>query len=143
MSVREWMTKDPLTVSPQTSVFRAWRVMQERRIKHLPVLDGDRLMGIVSDSDLRLALPSPATSLEAHEINYLLDRMTVSEVMAKPVVTVTISTPLQDAAWTLLRHRIGALPVMEGGALVGILTRSDVLGSFAAIPVPEAVGTAA
>lgn len=143
MSVREWMTKDPLTVSPQTSVFRAWRVMQERRIKHLPVLDGDRLMGIVSDSDLRLALPSPATSLEAHEINYLLDRMTVSEVMAKPVVTVTISTPLQDAARTLLRHRIGALPVMEGGALVGILTRSDVLGSFAAIPVPEAVGTAA
>ena len=143
MLARNRMTKDPLTVDPGTSMFIAWKLMQDRRIRHLPVVDAGRLVGIVTDRDLRLALPSPATSLEAHEVNYLLDKMTVSEVMTKAVIATTPSALLEEAAATLLRHRIGALPVIEGDRLVGILTRSDVLASVAAPPAAGALKTAA
>ena len=127
MLVREWMTKDPITVGPHGSIFRAWKLMKERRIRHLPVMDNGRLVGIVTDRDLRLVLPSPATDLEAHELNYLLDKLTVSEVMPKDVITTTPSASIADATRTLLRNRIGALPVLAGPVLVGILTRADAL----------------
>ena len=78
MLVREWMTKDPLTAEPKMPIKAAWKLMQERRIRHLPVVDEGRLVGIVTDRDLRRVLPSPATSLEIHELHYLLDRLTVS-----------------------------------------------------------------
>ncbi len=121
------MTKDPLTAEPQTSIKAAWKLMQERRIRHLPVLHQGKLVGIVTDRDLRRALPSPATSLEMHELNYLIDKITLAEVMTKDVITTTPFTTIQDAARTLLRNRIGALPVLEGGTLVGILSQTDVL----------------
>lgn len=127
MEVREWMTKDPVVVAPTVSIKAAWRILQERRIRHLPVVEGGRLVGIVTDRDLRRVLPSPATSLEIHELNYLLDKLTVAEVMTKDVITTAPFVSVPEAARTLLRNRIGALPVMEGGALVGILTQTDVL----------------
>ncbi len=127
MLVREWMTKDPITLGPQTSLFRAWKLMKDRRIRHLPVMEDGRLVGIVTDRDLRLVLPSPATALEAHELNYLLDKLTVSEAMTKDVVTTTPSASIADATRALLRNRIGALPVLAGPILVGILTRADAL----------------
>ena len=127
MLVREWMTKNPLTAGPTTSIKVAWKLIQERRIRHLPVVDEGRLVGIVTDRDLRRVLPSPATSLEIHELHYLLDKITVSEVMTKDVITTTPFTAIPDAARTLLRNRIGALPVVEGGMLVGILSQTDVL----------------
>lgn len=127
MLVREWMTKDPLTAGPTTSIKIAWKLIQERRIRHLPVVDEHRLVGIVTDRDLRRVLPSPATSLEIHELHYLLDKITVSEVMTKDVITTAPFTAIPDAARTLLRNRIGALPVVEGGMLVGILSQTDVL----------------
>lgn len=130
MFVREWMTKGPLTAGPTTSIKTAWKLLQERRIRHLPVVDGGKLVGIVTDRDLRRVLPSPATSLEIHELHYLLDKITVSEVMTKDVITTAPFTPIPDAARTLLRNRIGALPVLEGGAVVGILSQTDVLEAF-------------
>ncbi len=130
MLVREWMTKDPVTADPSTSIQAAWKLMQERRIRHLPVVEEGRVVGIVTDRDLRRVLPSPATSLEIHEVHYLLDKLRLSEVMTKDVITTTAFTPIADAARTLLRNRIGALPVMVGGIMVGILSQTDVLEAF-------------
>ena len=127
MLVREWMTKDPITVGPHTSIFRAWKLMKDRRIRHLPVMEDGSLVGLVTDRDLRLVLPSPATSLEAHELNYLLEKLTVAEAMTKDVITTTPSASIAEATRTLLRNRIGALPVLAGAILVGIPTRADAL----------------
>lgn len=133
MLVREWMTKDPIILSPQTSIFQAWTLMKDRRIRHLPVMEDGQLVGIVTDRDLRLVLPSPATALEAHELNYLLEKLTVSEVMTKDVITTTPSAALADATRALLRNRIGALPVLAGPILVGILTRADALEALSSV----------
>jgi acetoin utilization protein AcuB len=127
------MTKNPITVGPQTSIFRAWKLMKDRRIRHLPVMEDGKLLGIVSDRDLRLVLPSPATGLEAHEINYLLDKLTVSETMTKHVIATTPSSSIANATRTLLRNRIGALPVLAGPILVGILTRADALEALSSV----------
>ncbi len=133
MLVREWMTKDPITLGPQSSIFQAWKLMKNRRIRHLPVMENGQIVGIVSDRDLRLVLPSPATALEAHELNYLLDKLTVSETMTKDVITTTPSASIANATRTLLRNRIGALPVLAGAILVGILTRADALEALSSV----------
>ncbi len=130
MLVREWMTEDPVTTTPETSVQDAWKLMKERKIRHLPVIDQGRLVGIVTDRDLRFVLPSPATTLEAHELNYLLDKLPVSEAMTADPMTVGPSVPIPDAVRFLMRARIGAFPVMEDRKLVGILTRQDALKAF-------------
>ena len=143
MLVREWMTKDPITVAPNASIYEAWTLMEEQRIRHLPVMDGATLVGIATDRDLRLALPSPATSLEAHELQYLLDKLPISDVMTAELMTLPPSAPLDDAARVLMRGRIGALPVTDGGALVGILTRQDVMKAFVSQAEAEARRSAA
>ncbi len=130
MDVKAWMTRNPITAAPTMSIKVAWKLMQDRRIRHLPVVDAGRLVGIVTDRDLRRVLPSPATSLEIHELHYLLDKLTLAGVMTKDVITTTPFTPIAKAARTLLRNRIGALPVLEGGTLVGILSQTDVLEAF-------------
>jgi acetoin utilization protein AcuB len=127
MVVREWMAKDPVTVEPKTTIKAAWKLMQDRRIRHLPVVLKGNLVGIVTDRDLRRVLPSPATSLEIHELHYLLDKLTVDEVMTKDVIATVPGADLPSAARAMLRNRIGALPVIESGAVVGVLTRSDTL----------------
>jgi acetoin utilization protein AcuB len=129
--VRDLMTKNPLTVSLDMPVVDARRMMLEHRIRHLLVMDGTRLAGIVTDRDIRLNLPSPATSLSVWEINYLLARMTVSSVMTKAVITVDPGRDAQDAARIMLDHKIGALPVVDAGTVVGIMTETDVMRAFA------------
>ncbi len=130
MRVREWMIASLTTVPPATSVSEAREMMQRKRIRHLLVTEGQRLLGIITDRDIRLNLPSPATSLSVWEINYLLSKLTVGEVMTKGVITVEPDRPIQDAARLILDHRIGALPVVDAGRLVGILTETDVLRAF-------------
>lgn len=139
MDVKAWMTKDPVTAAPGMSIKAAWRLLQERRIRHLPVVDAGKLVGIVTDRDLRRVLPSPATSLEVHELNYLLDKMTLGEVMTKDIITTTPFSRIPDAARTMLRNRIGALPVVEGGKLVGILSQTDVLEALTSAAEAQAV----
>jgi acetoin utilization protein AcuB len=138
MRVRELMTVAPITVDPTTSVVDARHLMATRRIRHLLVMDGTRLVGIVTDRDLRLNLASPATSLSVWELNYLLARLTAQEVMSRAVITIGPDREAAEAARTMVEHKIGALPVVDGGQLVGIVTETDFLRAFAA---SEAVGT--
>src|SRR5262245_28490124 len=131
MKVREIMTRPALTVGPEMPVLEAQHLMASHRIRHLPVTDGGRLMGIVTDRDIRLNLPSPATSLSVWEVNYLLARLTVGSVMRHAVITVDPDRDAAQAAQIMLDHKIGALPVVDGGAIVGIVTETDMLRAFA------------
>jgi acetoin utilization protein AcuB len=140
--VRDLMTKDPLVVSVDTPVAEARRMMTERRIRHLLVADGERLAGIVTDRDIRLNLPSPATSLSVWEINYLLARMTVESVMTRAVITVAPDRDASAAARIMLDHKIGALPVIDTGAVVGIVTETDMVRAFAAQHAFDAMASA-
>jgi acetoin utilization protein AcuB len=138
MRVKDLMSRPPLTIAPDTGVLEARRIMQERRIRHLLVLESGRLAGIVTDRDIRLNLPSPATTLSVWELNYLLARMTVGEVMTRNVIIVDPSRDARDAAALLLSEKIGALPVVENGFLVGIVTETDFLRAFVGSTVPAA-----
>ncbi len=130
MRVRDLMTISCVTAPPTMPVLEARRLMIEKRIRHLLVTDGPGLVGIVTDRDIRLNLPSPATSLSVWEINYLLARMTVAAVMSKDVVTIESSREAREAAQVLLDRKIGALPVVDRGSLVGIITETDLLRAF-------------
>jgi acetoin utilization protein AcuB len=104
--------------------------MQGHDIGHLPVCEDGRLVGLLSECDLRLVLPSPATSLAAHEVHYLLERLTVAEVMTRFPVTIGPDHTVTEAASRMLTHKVQALPVTENRRLVGILTRTHVLYAF-------------
>lgn len=130
MRVRDIMTISCITAPATTPVLEARQLMLEERIRHLLVTDGPKLLGIVTDRDIRLNLPSPATSLSVWEINYLLARMTLSAVMTKSVITVESAREATEAAQLMLDHKIGALPVVDRGHLVGIITETDLLRAF-------------
>jgi len=119
------MTPDPVTVSPNVSVLEALRLMNDRKIRRLPVVDSGKLVGIVTDRDLLLASPSPATTLAIWEIHDLLGKLTVEKVMASEVISVDEETPLEEAARIMADNRVGGLPVLRGGKLVGIISESD------------------
>jgi acetoin utilization protein AcuB len=138
MKVRELMTGALITVSPEIGIFEARQTMLKERIRHLLVKEGGRLVGIVTDRDIRLNLPSQATSLSVWEVNHLLSRLTVGEVMTKGVIITGPDQEARAAARLMLEHKIGALPVLDGAHLVGILTETDILRAFAR--VPEAAG---
>jgi acetoin utilization protein AcuB len=125
MIVRDIMTAKPLTVDPATPILDARQRMTDRRIRHLVVTEGARVVGIITDRDIRLNLPSPATSLSVWEINYLLARLTVGEVMTRSVIVIDSDRPVAEAARIMVDHKIGALPVVDGGNLLGIVTESD------------------
>src|SRR5262245_56554685 len=119
-----------ITVPPETPILEARRLMLDKRIRHLLVTEEDRLVGIVTDRDIRLNLPSQATSLSVWEINHLLLKLTVGEVMTRGVITIGPERDACDAAQLLLDHSIGALPVTDGGLLKGIITETDLLRAF-------------
>jgi len=127
---RDLMTPAPLAISPETSVHAAYRLMQDQRLRHLPVCEDGRLVGLLSECDLRLVLPSPATSLAAHEVHYLLERLTVAEIMTRFPVTIGPDHALTEAASRMLTHHVQALPVTEHRRLVGLLTRTHLLYAF-------------
>jgi len=136
MKVRELMTGGPITVRPETPVFDARQTMLKERIRHLLVTEDRRLLGIITDRDIRLNLPSQATSLSVWEVNHLLARLTVGEVMTKSVIIIGPDQDARDAARLMLEHKIGALPVLDGPHLIGIITETDVLRAFARKPEP-------
>jgi acetoin utilization protein AcuB len=138
MKVRELMTGALITVSPEIGVFEARQTMLKERIRHLLVTEGGRMVGIITDRDIRLNLPSQATSLSVWEVNHLLSRLTVGEVMTKGVIITGPDQEARAAARLMLEHKIGALPVLDGAHLVGILTETDILRAFAR--TPEAAG---
>ena len=130
MRVSDLITGPPITIAPETPVLEARRVMQTRAIRHLLVVEDGLLVGIVTDRDIRLNMPSPATTLSVWEVNYLLARLTVREVMTRSVIVVEPDRPARDAAFLLLTEKIGALPVVDGERLVGIVTETDFLRAF-------------
>ena len=131
MLVRELMTPNPITAHPETSVPDALRLMRERKVRRLPVVDGHgRLVGIVSDKDLLYASPSPATTLAVWEIPDLLGKLKVEKVMTRDVITVSEKTTLEEAARIMADRKIGGLPVMQGPDLVGIITETELFKSL-------------
>ena len=132
MLVRERMTRNPVLCSPDLPVNDAFDLIKKERIRRMPVVDkGGKLVGIVSDKDLLRVTPSPATTLSAYEIPYLLSKVKVGDVMTKQVITVIEDTPIEDAARIMVDNRIGGLPVIhETGAVVGIITETDIFKTF-------------
>jgi acetoin utilization protein AcuB len=127
MLVRDWMTTDPITVGPDTSVMKASQIMKENNVRRLPVVDeAGKLAGIVSDRDLKEASPSKATTLDVHELYYLLSELKVKDIMSKRVVTIGPEDTVEKAAVIMLEHKITGLPVMKDSQVVGMLSQGDV-----------------
>jgi acetoin utilization protein AcuB len=124
-----WSMKTYLiTVSPDTSVLKARELMDGHKISHLPVTDGRaRLLGIVTDRDLKQAWASPASTLSVYELTYVLQKLTVESIMTREVLTATPDMTIERAALLIHDHRIGALPVVKEDRLVGIITCTDLM----------------
>jgi acetoin utilization protein AcuB len=149
--VRDSMTREVVVLSPQTTAAEALGLCRERRIRHLPVLEGGRLVGIVSDRDLRSAAPA----LGDPERASALEKIRLSDVMSPEVITAHPGDPIEEAANRMRERRIGCLPVVEGGELVGIITSSDMMealvylvgahepGSRLEVVMPDRPGTLA
>jgi acetoin utilization protein AcuB len=137
MIVRDLMTAAVISAPPTMPMIEARSLMVKERIRHLPVTaPGGELLGIVTDRDVRLNLPSQATSLSIWELNHLLSKLTVEEVMTHGVITVSPDRPARDAAQLMVDHQIGALPVEEVGRLIGIVTETDMLRAFILLEGP-------
>lgn len=137
MMIRELMTGGLITVRPETPVPQARDLMAKEKIRHLPVTAPGRVLaGIITDRDIRLNLPSQATSLSAGEINHLLGKLTVGEIMTRSVITIGPDDPAREGARLMLDHKIGALPVLDDGRLIGIITETDIVRAFIRATAP-------
>ena len=131
MIVAKRMMRNPVFVDESDSMKKAMDILKSREIRHLPVLKGgEKLVGILTERDIKQASPSPATALEIREIYYLLDKITVKQIMTRRPYTIAPDAPIEEAALVMREKKIGCLPVMEGGKLVGILTETDILDAF-------------
>ena len=137
MLIRELMTGALITADPDMSILDARQLMVTEEIRHLLVRKGKgELLGIVTDRDIRLNLPSKATSLSVWEINHLLTKLTVGQVMTGSVIIAGPDRPARDAAQLMLDHKIGAVPVVDGGHLIGIITETDIVRAFVQMTAP-------
>lgn len=127
MNVNSWMTKTPVTVKPKDSLRHARELIAKHRINQLPVVVNEHLVGMLTDRDIRDAYPSSLRLLRGKDLDDFADSYTVEEAMTYNVVTVTSDTSLREAAQRLRKQRFGALPVVDQGKLVGIITRSDII----------------
>ncbi len=131
--VKYVMTENPVTVGPDTPLRQAVNLMRERKIRHLPVVDdGGRLVGILTDRDVRHAALVPALAEHLAWEPRRLKALRVRDVMTWSVVTTHPEATLAQAGMTMFQRRIGSLPVVENGRLVGILTETDILGALSA-----------
>lgn len=131
MLVNERMSHPVITVHPDLSILEALKKMQEEHVRRFPVVDKrGQLVGIVSERDLLHASPSDATSLSIWEVNYLVSKITVEKVMTREVITITEDTPLEDAARIMADHKIGGLPIVRDGEVLGIITETDLFKIF-------------
>lgn len=126
MFVKTYMTPNPVTIGPDENFPQAMHLMRKRKIRHLPVVERGKLVGIVVEEDLLSNQPSPATSLGMYEIYSLLESLRIRQIMTHPVLTVEGDCPLEEAARLMVENKISCLPVMEDDKLVGIITATDV-----------------
>lgn len=128
MLVQHWMTRNPITIEADTPFLEARLILKEKRIRHLPVVDRGKLIGVVTDRDVKEAAPSGATTLDVFELNYLLLKMKVRDLIKQEPVTIKPTNSVEKAALLMHDHRIGCLPVVdEAGKLVGLITETDLL----------------
>lgn len=128
MLVANWMSKDVITLTPERSMMKAMKIMKDNNISRLPIVDENgALIGLVSDRDLKEAQPSKATTLDVHELYYLLSDLKIADIMTKNVVTVRADETVEKCAVLMLEGGFGGLPVVdENGKPVGIITDTDV-----------------
>ncbi len=127
VKVSEWMTTGVITTRRNTSISNAHQIMRENNVRRLPVVDNNKLVGLVTIGDVREASPSDATTLSIWELNYLWAQLVVEKVMTRNVYTVTPDTPILDAAELMLEHKISGLPVVnQEDELMGVITESDI-----------------
>jgi acetoin utilization protein AcuB len=131
MLVKERMSHPVITIHPDLPIQEALKRMRAERVRRFPVVDKrGRLVGIVSERDLLHAAPSDATSLSIWEVNYLVSKITVEKVMTRKVFTIAEDTPLEEAARIMADHKIGGLPIVRDGEVVGIITETDLFKIF-------------
>ncbi|MDD3015150.1 CBS domain-containing protein [Lactococcus chungangensis] len=130
MAVKDFMTKKVIYVSPTTKVAKAADIMKEQGIHRLPVIENDKLVGLVTAGTIEKASPSVVTSLSVYEMNYLLNKTTVGEVMIREVLTISKYASLEDAVYRMRQNNIGVLPVVDQDQISGVITDKDVFGAF-------------
>lgn len=130
MFVGERMSHPVISVTPETPVHDALAMFKKEHIRRAPVVKDGKMVGMVSESDLLNASPSPVTSLSVWEMNYLISKVTVKQVMSKKLITVDVTTPIEEAARIMADKKIGGMPVMRSGKLVGIITETDLFKIF-------------
>ena len=137
MFVINRMTKNPMTVTADTKVDEVAHLMKKHNFRRLPVVDDGKLVGFLSDSDLMRVAPSPATTLSRYEINSLLAKICVRDIMKKDVVSVNVDATIEEAALIMYKNKIGGMPVVSNmGAVVGVITETEeyIVGSCQSLP---------
>jgi acetoin utilization protein AcuB len=130
MLVGERMSRPVITVAPETPVHDALAMFKKEHIRRAPVIKNGKLLGIVTENDLRNASPSPATTLSVWEMNYLISKVTVKQVMSKKVQCIDVDTPIEEAARVMTDLEIGGMPVTRDGKIVGMITETDLFKVF-------------
>jgi Predicted transcriptional regulator, contains C-terminal CBS domains len=131
MFVADRMIANPVTIAPDTTVNTAKELMKEHNFRRLPVVENEKLIGWVTENDLRQVAPSSATTLSVYEVNYLLAKLKIRDVMRKDLIVAREDAPIEDAALLMLRHKIGGMPVVNSEEkLVGVITETDLFKAF-------------
>lgn len=130
MAVKDFMTRKVVYVSPDTTVAHTADMMREQGLRRLPVIENDRLVGVVTERTMAEASPSKVTSLSIYEMNYLLNKTKIRDIMARDVVTVSPYASLEDAVYAMMKNQVGILPVVEAGQAFGVITEKDVFKAF-------------
>lgn len=130
MAVKDFMTIKVVYVSPDTTVAHTADMMREQGLRRLPVIENDRLVGVVTERTMAEASPSKVTSLSIYEMNYLLNKTKIRDIMARDVVTVSPYASLEDAVYAMMKNQVGILPVVEAGQVFGVITEKDVFKAF-------------
>ncbi|HLO18858.1 MAG TPA: CBS and ACT domain-containing protein [Anaerolineales bacterium] len=130
MLVGERMSRPVISVSPDEPINDVLIMFRKEHIRRAPVMKGGKLVGIVSERDLLNASPSSVTTLSIWEMNYLISKVTIKDVMTKKVITVDRDTPIEEAARIMADQKIGGLPVVSSGRVVGIITETDLFKIF-------------
>ncbi|MSU87699.1 CBS domain-containing protein [Streptococcus dysgalactiae] len=130
MSVKDYMTKEVISISPEESVAHAADLMRDKGLRRLPVIEKGQLVGLVTEGTIADASPSKATSLSIYEMNYLLNKTKIRDIMIRQVVTVEPDASLEDAIYEMMTYKVGVLPVVQNNQVVGIITDRDVFKAF-------------
>ncbi|MBZ6526971.1 CBS domain-containing protein [Aerococcaceae bacterium DSM 111021] len=141
MYVKDYMTTELITITPQTSVTEAQDLLRKHDINRLPVLKNNKLVGMVTKDLINRNLPSNATSLSRNEINYLLEKTSAEDIMAKKLFSVNPDTLLDQAATTMAENNLGVLVVLAEDNLVGVITDKDIFKAFVDISGSREPGT--